>query len=203
MRTVPSGRSEGGLPWHLPDESAQFPRPLRRPVAARRTPHVRGNDRLVSTRASSPRPDPPAAHLAPGAASPAPSTPPPRRAPSGRCTRPRPTSCSAGQLIVLGGAETYRAALPFADRLILSRIHQRTGAAIHFPPSTSTRMAPPSLRVPTHRPLHRHFLLHPPLGTPLAPPLEGPATTPFRARSPGAKNSLRFPKSPCSRGPCI
>jgi dihydrofolate reductase len=127
------GRLEGGVPWHLPDESAHFRACCAGQwlLVGRRTyeemtgwfqpeHHVLVLTRqpLISSQT---------------AALPAPSTPPRAvRQVSDALALAR--QAAADQLIVLGGAETYRAALPFADRLILSRIHQRTGAAVHFPP---------------------------------------------------------------------
>lgn len=127
------GRSEGGMPWHLPDESAHFRARCAGQwlLVGRRTYEEMtgwfqpGHRVLVLTRQPLTSPQ--------AAASPAPSTPP-RAVPQVADALALARQAAAGQLIVLGGAETYRASLPFADRLILSRIHQRTGAAIHFPP---------------------------------------------------------------------
>ncbi len=45
----------------------------------------------------------------------------------------------AEELIVCGGAQTYAAAMPLANKLLITRVHDRLGKGIAFPPIDSRR----------------------------------------------------------------
>lgn len=124
------GRNDGGLAWHLPDESAHFRAACagKSLLVGRRTfeemdgwfqPDHRV---IVLTR----RPLPRSTHTHPQTALVTAATVPEAMA----LARQAPVD----DLLVIGGARTYAEALPCADHMVLSRIDLHSGASIHFPP---------------------------------------------------------------------
>lgn len=45
----------------------------------------------------------------------------------------------AQELIICGGAQTYAAAMPLADKLVITRVHDSLGAGMAFPPTDPQR----------------------------------------------------------------
>jgi dihydrofolate reductase len=110
---------EGGLPWRLPDDLAHFKRltlgkivlmgrrtwdSLGRPLPQRRN--------WVLSRAAEFRPE--GASVFHG-------------------LEPALQAAAGEELMVIGGAELYRIALPLAQRLYLTRVHARLHGDTHFP----------------------------------------------------------------------
>lgn len=123
------GRSGGGLPWQVPDEAAHFRRQCRSRwlLLGRRT-----YQEMEGWFAEWARVEP----------STAPTPLLLTRKPQPGALRQAATveealqiAHSAGQeeLLVIGGAQTFAAALPFATQLILSRIHAHSGGTVFFP----------------------------------------------------------------------
>lgn len=117
------GRAAGGLPWHIPEETAHFRAYCAGKwlLAGRRTFEEMkgwfqpGQRVLVLTQGSAGVPGP------------------------GRAVRTIPEAMAlaekagAGELVALGGAQVFALALPFASRLVLSRLHHRSGGDVFFP----------------------------------------------------------------------
>jgi dihydrofolate reductase len=122
------GRSTGGLPWHLPDETAHFRAYCAGQwlLAGRRTfGEMQGwfqPDQQVAVLTRSPAPLP-----ATNAGTPA-------AVPSLAAALALARAGGAAELVVIGGARTYAEALPHADGLVLSRIALSTGGDVVFPP---------------------------------------------------------------------
>lgn len=117
------GRSEGGLPWHLPSEVAHFRRYCQGKwlLLGRRTfdeMHGWFTDHvpLVLTHR-------PATLALPG-----------RPVTAIDEALRRAAEGGATELVVLGGAEVFALTLPVADRLLLSRVHTHSGGDVRFPP---------------------------------------------------------------------
>jgi dihydrofolate reductase len=125
------GLDRGGLPWHLPDEAAQFRAACAGQwlLVGRRTYQEMTGwfqpDHRVLVLTSQPLASLPATTR---------PTPPTSAVASVADAIKLARQTEAPDLLVLGGAHTYAAALPFADRLLLSRLHLHTGAPVHFPP---------------------------------------------------------------------
>jgi dihydrofolate reductase len=116
------GRADGGLPWHLPAEVRQFRSRCAGKwlLLGRRTyDEMRGwfadHTPLVLTH----RPET--------------ITPPGRPVESVAAAVATAAKSGADELMVLGGAEMFALALPAADRMVLSRIHTRSGGEVKFP----------------------------------------------------------------------
>lgn len=123
------GRSGGGLPWHLPDETAHFRAScagrwllVGRRTFAEMTGWFQTGHRVVLLTRTPLAPEPAAGfptelHAA--------------------ATVPAAIECArrggAPELVVIGGAHTYAEALPMADRLVLSRLALRSGGSVMFP----------------------------------------------------------------------
>jgi len=120
------GLGRGGLPWHLPDEAARFRAACAGQwlLVGRRTYEEMTGwfqpDHRVLVLTRHPLPALPAAV----------TTAVTTAAQAIALAR----QANAANLLVLGGASTYAATLPFADRLILSRLHLHSGAPVRFPP---------------------------------------------------------------------
>lgn len=123
------GDHSGGLPWHLPDESAHFRAYCTGQwllVGRRTLEEMHGwfqpaHRVVVLTRhplAPLPTPGGPgemmAAATVPDAV---------------RLAREAGTA----ELVVIGGAHTYAKSLPWANRLVVSRLALRSGGSVHFP----------------------------------------------------------------------
>jgi len=125
------GQSAGGLPWHLPDETAHFRAYCAGKwlLAGRRTyGEMQGwfqPDQRVAVLTRSPAPLPASGTLAAGA---------PVAVSSLAAALTLARAAQAAELVVIGGARTYAEALPHADGLVLSRIALRSGGDVVFPP---------------------------------------------------------------------
>ncbi len=125
------GRTGGGMPWRVPDESAHFRAFCRgqwlvvgRRTFAEMTGWFESGRRVIvlTRRAAAPAPAPtPHADAVMTAASIAEAQ---QLAGRGGATR----------LVVIGGARTYAAALPHARQLVLTRLSFRSHSDILFPP---------------------------------------------------------------------
>lgn len=122
----------GGLPWRLSSDMKHFRRitmgkPVimgRRTFASLKGP-LDGRDNIVLTR------DP---HFAAPGIIVAHSLD--EALDIGReCARTR----GAGEIMVIGGADLYRACLPFARRLHLTRVHAEVDGDVHFPETDFSR----------------------------------------------------------------
>ena len=124
------GRASGGLPWHLPDETAHF------------RAYCRGKWLLVGRRTFDEMTGwfQPGHHVCvlsrhPAGADHTAAIPavPIRRVATVREAVELAREAGAPELVTLGGALVFAEALPSADRLVLSRIHLRSGAEVRFP----------------------------------------------------------------------
>jgi dihydrofolate reductase len=123
------GRTGGGLPWHLPDETAHF------------RAYCAGQWLLVGRRTFEEmtgwfQPDHRVILLTTTPLAPETSARFPRElhlAGSVPAALESARRAGAPELVVIGGARTYAEALPMADRLVLSRIARRSGGSVLFP----------------------------------------------------------------------
>ena len=113
---------DGRLPWHLPEDLAHFRRLTTGHVVlmGRRTyesvgrPLPRRTNIVLTRRADW---SPPGVLTAPDLES------------AVRIAGDHP-----GDLMVIGGAEVYAAAMPFADAQVLTRVHQHPPGGVRYPP---------------------------------------------------------------------
>jgi len=126
------GLASGGMPWHLPAETAHFRALCTRQwlLVGRRTFEEMngwfqpGHRVIVMTRGPAPA---------------TPATPPPhpaipvRTAASAEAALTLARAGGADAVLVIGGACVYAAMLPAATRLVLSRIHLHSGGDVFFP----------------------------------------------------------------------
>jgi dihydrofolate reductase len=117
------GRREGGLPWRLPAESAHFRSYCRGRwmLLGRKTfdeMHGWFSDETVLVLTHSP-----SSVSAPGHA-----------VRSVEEAIELAATAGAAELVVAGGAEVFALALPYATRLVLTRVHLRSGGTVLFPP---------------------------------------------------------------------
>lgn len=125
------GRSDGNLPWHLPSDLRHFQRLTDgHVVVVGRLTHesilrrlgrpLPGRFSVVVTRRAGLPPVPGALHQ-PDVAS--------------AMTAARGIEGFAGrdQLFVIGGAQVYAQALPFVDRVFLTRVHTHAHGDVHMP----------------------------------------------------------------------
>lgn len=125
------GRASGGLPWHLPDETAHFRAYCQHKwlLIGRRTFEEMagwfqpGHHLLVLSR----NPLPPVAHAA------EPSSVPIQRVDTVAEAVQAARRNGAKELVTLGGARVFAETLPAAHRLVLSRIHLHSGGEVRFP----------------------------------------------------------------------
>jgi dihydrofolate reductase len=121
------GRSQGGLPWHVPDETAHFRAYCAGQwlLVGRRTLEEMtgwfqpGHSVILLTSRPHPPPPPTAFPILIAAT-----------VPDAIATA---RHAAAPELVVIGGARTYTETLPHADRLVLSRLALRSGGTLRFP----------------------------------------------------------------------
>ena len=108
------------LPWRLPDDLRRFKSlTLGKPVIMGRKTHesigkpLPGRENIVISRD------------------------PDYRSPGCRVTDSLDSALAAcadaGEVMIAGGAEVYRASLPLADRIYLTEVHARVNGDVHFP----------------------------------------------------------------------
>lgn len=122
------GRSHGGLPWHVPDETAHFRAYcagqwllVGRRTLAEMTGWFQPDHRVILlTSAAVHPPESPASTPITLAAT----------VPDALGTARR---AGAAELVVIGGARTYASTLPHADRLVITRLALRSGGTVRFP----------------------------------------------------------------------
>lgn len=115
------GRAGGGLPWHIPEETAHFRAYCAGKwlLAGRRTFEEMkgwfqpGQRVFVLTQGSAKAPGRAVGSVAEAIA--------------------RAETAGAEELVVLGGAQVFALALPLASRLVLSRLRHRSGGEVFFP----------------------------------------------------------------------
>jgi dihydrofolate reductase len=123
------GLPGGGLPWHVPDETAHF------------RAYCAGQWLLVGRRTFAEmtgwfRPD---HHVIVLTRAPLTPETPVRLPPNLQAAPTMPAAIDAArrsgapELVVIGGARTYAEALPVADQLVLSRLALRSGGTVMFP----------------------------------------------------------------------
>lgn len=124
------GRHSGSLPWHLPDETAHFRAYCQHKwlIVGRQTFNEMlgwfqpGHHIIVLTRNHHPLPALPHPDIHVESA---------RRLEDAQT---RALQSGAAELVVIGGAHTYAAALPAATRLVLTTVHLHSQATVLFPP---------------------------------------------------------------------
>jgi dihydrofolate reductase len=124
------GRHSGGLPWHLPDETAHFRAYCQNKwlIVGRHTFNEMlgwfqpGHHIIVLTSSHCRLPAQPhhEIHI--------------ESAPSMEAAQTRAIQSGPAELVVIGGARTYAAALPTATRLVLTTVHLHSQATVMFPP---------------------------------------------------------------------
>ena len=70
-------------------------------------------------------------------------------------------TAGAAELVVAGGAEVFALALPYATRLVLTRVHLRSGGTVLFPPINEMDWRVIDERLPSRRRREPGRLHHP------------------------------------------
>jgi dihydrofolate reductase len=118
--------SNGGLPWRVPSDLKRFrATTMGKPVIMGRKTFqslpkaLDGRDNIVVTR--DPTFEPPGAIVAKSLEA------------AIAIAREKAVERGAAEIIVIGGADIYRQALPLADRVYLTRIHAEPAGDVQFP----------------------------------------------------------------------